>query len=103
MTCFEFYFNALKKALEREDAYDLWPDFEPICDEHEYAWTSLQGLGEILLLNCGKCEGPSDLRHKRCKECTDKREALARDAYQQSTKRQREKWSTLILCRIHSE
>ncbi|MEM2917008.1 MAG: hypothetical protein QXN63_01455 [Candidatus Bathyarchaeia archaeon] len=103
MTAFEHYFNALKKILGREDLYDIWPDFEPEFDEREFAWTTLRGLGEILLLNCGLCDGPSDLRHMECKNCTEKRSQTAKDAYQKATGRPKEKWSTIALCRIHTE
>ena len=57
--------------------FDIWPDFEPVYDENEYSWTTLRSLDETLLLNCGECDGPSDLRHL-------------------------EKWLTVMLCRIHS-
>ena len=103
MTSFEYYFSALKAALEREDLYEVWPDFEPHYDEREYAWTTLRGLGEVLLLNCGKCDGPSDLRHNRCKVCVEKRGEKAKDAYQKATGRSKQKWATLVLCRIHME
>ena len=103
LTAFENYFKALKKILGNEAAYDLWPDFEPQYDEHEYAWATLRGLGEVLILNCGMCEGPSDLRHVRCKECAEKRNKIAKEAYQKATGRPKEKWSTLFLCRIHTE
>ena len=103
MTSFEHYFNALKKAFGHNDLYDVWPDFEPQYDEGEYMWTTLRGLGEILLLNCGQCDGPSDLRHSRCKGCIETREQIARDAYQKATGRDKQKWATLVLCRIHSE
>lgn len=103
MTSFEKYFNALKKALGTETTYDIWPDFEPQYDEQEYAWTTLRGLGEALILNCGVCDGPSDLRHARCKECVEKRSKSAKDAYQKATGYSKEKWPTLFLCRIHTE
>jgi len=103
MTAFEHYFNALKKALGREDLFQIWPDFEPEYDEREYAWTTLRGLGETLLLNCGQCDGPSDLRHKRCEECVKRRSQLAKDTYQKATGRSIDKWHTIILCRIHTE
>ncbi|RLI36730.1 hypothetical protein DRO55_02930 [Candidatus Bathyarchaeota archaeon] len=103
MTAFEHYFEALKKALGREDIYDIWPDFEPEYDEREYAWTTFRGLGETLLLNCGRCDGPSDLRHPRCEACVKKREEIARKTYQKATGRSIEKWPTIILCRIHTE
>jgi len=103
VTCFENYFNALKKALGNEMIYDVWPDFTPQYDEHEYAWTTLKGLGEVLLLNCGMCDGPSDLRHVLCKECVDKRSSIVNKAYQKAMGRSKEKWSAIFLCRIHKE
>jgi len=103
LTAFENYFNALKKVLGNDTAFELWPDFEPQYDEHEYAWTTLGGLDEVLILNCGICDGPSDLRHNRCKECTEKRARIAKEAYQKATGRPKEKWPTVFLCRIHTE
>jgi len=103
LTAFENYFNALKKLLQIGNVYDVWPDFEPQYDEHEYTWATLRGLGEVLLLNCGVCDGPCDLRHVCCKECVEKRGKLAKEAYQRATGRPKEKWSTLFLCRIHTE
>lgn len=103
MTCFERFFEALKKALAREDLYEVWPDFTPEYDEKEFAWTTLRGLGEVLILNCGTCDGPSDLRHPRCKECADKRSQIAKEAYQKATGRPKEKWPVIILGRIYTE
>jgi len=103
MTSFEHYFSAIKVALGRDDLYEVWPDFEPHYDEREYAWTTLRALGEVLLLNCAKCDGPSDLRHNRCKVCVEKRGEIAKDAYQKATGRSKQKWTTLVLCRIHTE
>lgn len=103
MTAFETYFAALKKVTGTEDAYDLWPDFEPQYEETEYAWTNLRGLGEILVLNCGVCDGPSDLRHQSCKACVDKRGKTAKEAYEKVTGRSKDKWSTMFLCRIQTE
>ena len=103
MTSFENYFNALKKILGNENIYDIWPDFEPQYDEREYSWATVRGLGEVLILNCGVCDGPSDLRHAHCKECVDKRSKVAKEAYQKATGRLKEKWVTLFLCRIHTE
>lgn len=103
MTAFENYFSSLKKILGNEALYDVWPDFEPRYDECEYAWTTLRGLGEVLVLNCGLCDGPSDLRHVRCRECVEKRSKKAKEAYQKATGRPKEKWSTLFLCRIHTK
>jgi len=103
LTCFERFFEALKKALAREDLYEVWPDFTPEYDEKEFAWTTLRGLGEVLILNCGTCDGPSDLRHPRCKECADKRSQTAKEAYQKATGRPKEKWPVIILGRIYTE
>lgn len=103
MTAFERYFKALKEALGLEKIYEVWPDFEPECDEREFAWATLRGLGEVLLLNCGTCEGPSDMRHSRCESCVEKRSQIAKDAYQKATGRPKDKWLTLILCRIYTE
>jgi len=103
MTAFEHYFHALKKALGKEDAYDIWPDFEPEYDEREYAWANLKGLGETILFNCGQCDGPSDLRHQRCAVCVEKRKETAKATYYKSTGHAMEKWPTTILCRIHTE
>jgi hypothetical protein len=102
LTAFENYFNALKK-LCGDPVFDIWPDFETQYDEREYAWTTLRGLGEVLLLNCGVCDGPSDLRHALCKDCAEKRGKLAKEGYQEATGRPKEKWPTLFLCRIHTE
>ncbi len=52
--------------------------FEPEYGEHGYAWTTMRGLGEVLILNCGVCDGPSDLRHARYRECFEKRNKIMR-------------------------
>lgn len=101
MTSFEHYFVALKKALGKNDLYEIWPDFGPQFDEYEYVWTNIRGLGESLLLNCGQCEGPSDMRHAQCTACVDKREVMAKGAFQKATGEPKDKWGTVILCRIH--
>jgi len=102
VTSFESFFSALKKALMKPDMYDIWPDFEPVYDENEYSWTTLRGLGETLLLNCGECDGPSDMRHPRCNACVIKRSRIAAKAYTAATGKEKDKWSTIMLCRIHS-
>ncbi len=102
MTSFENFFSALKKALMKPKLYDIWPDFEPFYDENEYSWTTLRGLGDTLLLNCGECDGPSDMRHLRCGACVTKRSGIAGEAYKAATGREMAKWSTIMLCRIHS-
>ena len=61
--------GTIKKILKNNEIYCLWPDFEPEYDKREHAWTNLKGLGDVLLLNCGQCDGPSDMRHDRCKTC----------------------------------
>ena len=101
MTAFENYFRSLKKALNQDEAYDIWPDFEPEYGEREFTWVTLRGLGEVLLLNCGRCEGPSDIRHTRCKECVDSRGRIAREVYKMVTGRTKDRWSTVMLCRVH--
>lgn len=103
MTAFEKYFLAIKKTLGKDDLYDIWPDFEPRFDEKEYAWTTLRSLGEILLLNCGSCDGPSDTRHTRCKNCVEMRGQVASEAYHKATGRPKQKWPTIILCRVYTE
>jgi hypothetical protein len=103
MTAFEHYFSSLKESMDKDAIYDTWPDFEPEYDEREYAWTDLKGLGETLLLNCGKCDGPSDMRHERCRTCVDKRKEIAKNTYKKTMGRAMGKWPTVILCRIHTE
>ena len=93
----------MKKALGQDDAFEIWPDFESQYEVQEYSWTTLGDLGEVLLLNCGRCDGPSDLRHEICKSCIDERKRKANDAYKIATGQSKEKWMTLILCRIHTE
>lgn len=102
MTSFENFFNALKKVLMKPEMFEIWPDFEPVYDENEFSWTTLRGLGETLLLNCGECDGPSDMRHSQCDACVQKRSRIATEAYTAATGKDKEKWSTLMLCRIHS-
>lgn len=103
MTAFEQYFSSLKKALGKNGLYDIWPDFEPEYDEREYAWATLRGLGESLLLNCGHCDGPSDMRHSKCKICVERRKEIARETYEKIMGRSIKKWDAIILCRIHVE
>ena len=101
MTAFENYFESLKKALGKNEIFVKWPDFEPEFDEREYAWTTIRGLGESLLLNCGQCDGPSDMRHEKCKSCVEIRDETAKKTYEKALGRPPEKWSAVILCRIH--
>jgi len=78
-------------------------DFEPQYDEQEHAWTTLRGLGDVLLLNCAQCDGSSDQRHSRYKDCVERREQLAKNSYQKATGQSKQKWPTLILCRIYAQ
>ena len=103
MTSFEYHFAALRKALGKSDLYEIWPDFSPQYDGCEYVWTTIRGLGEVLLLNCGQCDGPSDLRHVQCKSCVEKRGSIAKDAFQKTTGQSKNSWGTIILCRIHQD
>ncbi|OGD46959.1 hypothetical protein A3K70_01510 [Candidatus Bathyarchaeota archaeon RBG_16_48_13] len=103
MTSFESFFSALKKSLDTPNAYEVWPDFEPHFEEQEYAWTTLRSLGEVLLLNCGSCDGPSDTRHNKCRDCADHRTELASQSYQKATSRPKQKWNIIVFCRIYSE
>lgn len=101
MTSFEYFFNALKESLGRTDAYENWPDFEPNYKKEEYVWTVLSKLGEVLLLNCGKCDGPSDIRHSECKKCIEKRTKIAAKDYHDTTGKLKDKWPVVILCRVY--
>jgi len=98
---FESFFDALKRALGRRDLFEIWPDFEPVYDEEEYSWEDLRGLGTTLILNCGSCDGPSDTRHPRCDACVIKRGRKTAEAYTAYTGKERERWNTIMLCRIH--
>ena len=103
MTAFENFFKSLKKILEINELFEIWPNFEPDYDKREYASTNLRGLGDTLLLNCGKCDGPSDMRNSKCKFCVEERTKIAQIKYEQTLGRSIEKWPTIILCRIHTE
>jgi hypothetical protein len=100
MTCFENFFASLKRALGRPDFYDIWPEFEPTYDENEFTITTVQRIGEVLLLNCGSCDGPSDTRHPKCENCVHRRVQYGVEAYQKSTGRSKSGWSTVFLTRV---
>lgn len=93
----------MKKLLDDDNLYDIWPNFEPKYDEREYAWIDLKDLGKTLLLNCGFCDGPSDMRHNICNKCVIKRKLEAQDEYHKIIEKTVSRWSTTILCRIHTE
>jgi hypothetical protein len=103
MTGFEYFFASLKKVLNNKEIYGLWPDFEPEYDKREHAWTNLKGLGDVLLLNCGQCDGPSDMRHNRCKTCVEQRKDIAKTSYKESMGQLTIDWPSIILCRIYTE
>lgn len=100
MTCFESFFASLKRALGRSDLYDIWPEFEPVYDENEFTITTINRLGEVLLLNCGLCDGPSDTRHPKCNLCVHRRVEYGIDAYRKSTGKNKSAWSTIFLTRV---
>jgi len=100
LTCFENFFASLKKALGRSDLYGIWPEFEPIYDETEFTITTIHRLGEILLLNCGSCDGPSDTRHPKCELCVNRRVDYGINAYRKSTGKDKSAWKTIFLTRV---
>jgi hypothetical protein len=100
LTCFENFFASLKRTLSRIDLYDIWPDFEPVYEESEFTITTIHRLGEVLLLNCGSCDGPSDTRHPKCDLCVHRRVQYGVEAYQKSTGRSKSVWSTVFLTRV---
>lgn len=94
MTAYEKFFENLKQELDKPDLYPIWPEFTAEYDADEYAFVSLPGLGGILMLNCGVCDGPSDLRHATCRSCAAARQAKA-EARAPSQRAQ-----SLTLCRF---
>ncbi|HID90443.1 TPA: hypothetical protein EYP44_00600 [Candidatus Bathyarchaeota archaeon] len=86
--------------MGRPEAYEIWPNFEPVYKKEEYVWTVLSKLGEVLLLNCGQCEGPSDIRHSICRKCVMDRTKIAAEDYYETTGKLKDKWPIVILCRV---
>lgn len=103
LTVFENCFATIKTLLEDANLYCIWPDFEQQYDEHEYAPTTLQGLDEVLPLNCGFCDVLSDLRHGNRRKCADSRNKIAEEADRKPASQQKDKWARVLLCRIHTE
>ncbi|MCP8318171.1 MAG: hypothetical protein H3Z51_15130 [archaeon] len=98
MTSFERFFTSLKYWLEIPKAYDRWPDFEASFDSEEYLLIELKNE-RALLLNCGDCDGPSDVSHPNCEKCIDFRTKFA----ERETKCDPNMWRHLILARIYTK
>ncbi|MEM3383561.1 MAG: hypothetical protein QXL52_02510 [Nitrososphaerales archaeon] len=97
MTCFERFFLSLKYWLNLPKAYDRWPDFESSFDSEEYLFLELKNE-KALLLNCGDCDGPSDILHPTCEKCVE-----FRVKYAEREKNAPDSWHHLILARIYSK
>ncbi|MHA2406813.1 MAG: hypothetical protein ACXACA_00335 [Candidatus Ranarchaeia archaeon] len=76
MTAFEGFFNELKRTLG-DQSYEIWPDFTPERDLEEFSIITMKTLGNVLILNCATCDGPSDLRHNTCTDCVKTRREYA--------------------------
>jgi hypothetical protein len=76
MTAFEGFFKELKRTLE-DQSYEIWPDFTPERDLEEFSIIKIKSLGNVLILNCATCDGPSDLRHPTCTDCVKARREYA--------------------------
>lgn len=102
MTGFEKFFNKLKDSLDKQATFDRWPSFAPEYNEDEFFWATIGSLGEVLILHCCNCDGPSDPRHEVCDKCIERRRSLAADDYKSKAKND-PPWKTIILCRIYAE
>ncbi|MCP8303981.1 MAG: hypothetical protein H3Z50_00680 [archaeon] len=98
LTSFERFFTSLKYWLDTPKAYDRWPDFEASFDSKEYLFIELKGE-KALLLNCGDCDGPSDIFHPICEKCIEFRTKFA----EHETKSEPNMWRHLILARIYTK
>ncbi len=98
MPSFERFFTSLKYWLDLPKAYDQWPDFEASFDSEEYLLIELKSE-KALLLNCGDCDGPSDVSHHTCKKCVEFRSKFA----ESKTKFKPNMWRHLILARIYTK
>jgi len=96
LTSFERFFKSLKYWLNTPNAYDRWPDFESSFDSKEYLFIELKGE-KALVLNCGDCEGPSDIFNSICDKCIEFRTKYA----ERETKFEPNIWQHLILARIY--
>jgi len=98
LTSFERFFLSLKYWLDLPKAYDRWPDFEASFDPEEYIFINIKGE-KALLLNCGECDGPSDVSHPNCEKCVSYRTKLAeREIISNPTI-----WRHIILARIYTK
>ncbi|MHA1410362.1 MAG: hypothetical protein ACTSQY_08685 [Candidatus Odinarchaeia archaeon] len=103
MTGFEKFFNKLKESLDNKESFDTWPSFTPDYNEDEYFWSTIGNLGEVLILHCCNCDGPSDPRHPICDKCVEKRKAIAFEDYSKRYHTNTVPWKTFILCRIYAD
>ncbi|OYT66614.1 hypothetical protein B6U74_00275 [Candidatus Bathyarchaeota archaeon ex4484_205] len=99
MTCFENLFLAIKKILKLEGSYDIWPDFVPRYEFDEFTIATVKGVGNVLILNCGNCDGPSDVRHHICRDCVKKRVSYAFDVYTHKIGVKKRPWNVILLSR----
>ncbi|MHA2060525.1 MAG: hypothetical protein ACW976_07090 [Candidatus Ranarchaeia archaeon] len=77
MTAFEGFFTELKRTLD-DQSFEIWPDFTPERDLEEFSIIQMKSLGNVLILNCATCDGPSDLRHPTCEDCVQARRKYAK-------------------------
>jgi hypothetical protein len=96
MTSFERFFTSLKYWLKSPKAYDRWPEFEVSFDSNEYLLIKLK-TDEALLLNCGDCDGPSDLDHHICEKCVEFRSKYIERECKSNN------WRHIILSRIFTK
>lgn len=101
MTAFEKFFSEIKYALENDELFEIWPSFSPQFNKEEYFWSKIGNLGEVLILNCCSCDGPSDPRHKLCEKCIEERKKLAEEEYRKSTSSDKPSWNIVMLCRVY--
>ncbi|MHA1596262.1 MAG: hypothetical protein ACTSVF_03910 [Candidatus Asgardarchaeia archaeon] len=69
MTAFEKFFKAIREIIGL-NSDKIWPDFEPSYQD-DYIVMDVRGIN-TLIINCGKCDGPSDPRSDECKKCISK-------------------------------
>ncbi|WEU39778.1 MAG: hypothetical protein OdinLCB4_004685 [Candidatus Odinarchaeum yellowstonii] len=101
-TGFEKFFAKLRESFDKQVDFEKWPSFTPEYNEDEYFWSTIGSLGEVLIIHCCNCDGPSDPRHKICDECIEKRKLVAAEDYKKRTGK-KPPWKTIILCRIYAE
>ncbi|NWG09753.1 MAG: hypothetical protein HXX80_05565 [Nitrososphaerales archaeon] len=97
-TSFERFFLSLKYCLDLPKVYDRWPDFQASFDPGEYIFINIRGE-KALLLNCGECDGPSDVSHPDCEKCVSHRTKLAESEIRSDPTM----WHHLILARIYTK